>query len=359
MDDELEQLLALKQFALPESAKTPVVLSGLNALTEHHRQRCEAYRRILDAAFSDRLAAADIPGVPYLPVSLFKWIALKSVPNEDVFKVMTSSGTTGQVPSRIYLDVDTARAQTRALSSIVTHYAGPKRLPMLIIDHPGVVKDRRQLNARGAGILGMASFGRDHHYALTDEMSLDRRALVEWLERHSGEDILVFGFTFMIWLHLVRELGDSEIDLSRALLIHSGGWKRLADMSVTNEAFKQTLNQRLGLSRVHNFYGMIEQVGSVFFECEAGFFHPPNFAEVVIRDPETWKAAAIGQPGVIEVLSLLPRSYPGHAVLTEDLGEIHGVDDCPCGRMGSRFSVFGRVPKAEIRGCSDVAALGN
>ena len=64
--------------------------------------------------------------MPYLPVSLFKWIELKSVPDEDVFKVMTSSGTTGQVPSRIYLDVETARAQTRALSSIVTHYTGPE-----------------------------------------------------------------------------------------------------------------------------------------------------------------------------------------------------------------------------------------
>ena len=39
--------------------------------------------------------------------------------------MMTSSGTTGQVPSRVYLDVETARLQTRALSSIVTHYVGP------------------------------------------------------------------------------------------------------------------------------------------------------------------------------------------------------------------------------------------
>ena len=149
----------------------------------------------------------------------------------------------------------------------------------------------------------------------------------------------------------------SEIDLSRALLVHSGGWKKLADRSVTNEAFKQALKQRLGLSRVHNFYGMIEQVGSVFFECEDGFFHPPNFADVMVRDPATWNAAATGQPGVIEVLSLLPRSYPGHAVLTEDLGVVHGVDDCPCGRMGRRFAVSGRIPKAEIRGCSDVSAI--
>ena len=82
--------------------------------------------------------------------------------DDDVFKVLTSSGTTAQVPSRIYLDVETAQLQTRALSSIVTHYLGPRRLPMLIVDHPDVIADRRQLTARGVGILGMMSYGRDH-----------------------------------------------------------------------------------------------------------------------------------------------------------------------------------------------------
>ena len=56
---------------------------------------------------------------------------------------------------------------------------------------------------------------------------------------------------------------------------------------------------------------------------------------------------------MIEVLSLLPRSYPGHALLTEDRGRLLGEDDCPCGRKGRYFEVFGRLPKAELRGCSD------
>jgi hypothetical protein len=74
---------------------------------------------------------------------------------------------------------------------------------------------------------------------------------------------------------------------------------------------------------------------------------------VIIRDPETWQPVAIGQSGIVEVVSLLPWSYPGHALLTEDVGILHGVDDCSCGRKGAWFEVTGRVPKAEIRGCSD------
>jgi hypothetical protein len=59
---------------------------------------------------------------------------------------------------------------------------------------------------------------------------------------------------------------------------------------------------------------------------------------------------------VIQTLSLLPRSYPGHSLLTEDLGVVHGQDDCPCGRKGTYFSIVGRIPQAELRGCSDTYA---
>ena len=80
--------------------------------------------------------------------------------------------------------------------------------------------------------------------------------------------------------------------------------------------------------------------------------YAPAFADVVIRDPVTWKPVQPGGTGVIEVVSLLPRSYPGHALLTEDLGELVGVDDGPVWK-GNRFRVLGRVPLAEVRGCSD------
>ena len=50
---------------------------------------------------------------------------------------------------------------------------------------------------------------------------------------------------------------------------------------------------------------------------------------------------------------MLPTSYPGHVLLTEDEGEILGEDDCPCGRKGKYFKIYGRIKNAEVRGCSD------
>jgi hypothetical protein len=92
-------------------------------------------------------------------------------------------------------------------------------------------------------------------------------------------------------------------------------------------------------------------------ECENGHLHSPIFADIIIRDPITLEPMPFGQTGVVEVLSALPLSYPGHILLTEDMGLIHGEDDCPCGRQGKYFSISGRLPNVEIRGCSDTRIL--
>jgi hypothetical protein len=353
MDADLSGLLEAAQYSIPAREKEPRIAAGLERLTAHHRAHCPPYARMLDAMGASGRSGGSVEAQPYLPASLFKHLTLSSVPDEEVFKVMTSSGTSGQVPSRIHLDVDTAKLQTRALSSIVTHFLGPTRRPMLIVDHPAVLRDRKRFSARTAGIVGMMNFGRDHHFLLDDDLGVDRAALARWLDAHAGQDLLIFGFTSLVWQELVRRFGDDGLDLGRATLVHAGGWKRLLDAAVTREAFREALRTTHGVTEVHDFYGMVEQVGSVFFECPAGSFHAPNFADVVVRDPTTWEPAAPGQPGVIEVVSLLPRSYPGHAILTEDRGVLHGIDDCSCGRLGRHFGVLGRVPKAEIRGCSD------
>jgi hypothetical protein len=64
----------------------------------------------------------------------------------------------------------------------------------------------------------------------------------------------------------------------------------------------------------------------------------------------------VGETGMIEVLSALPSSYPGQALLTEDLGALTGVDDCPCGRKGKHFRFTSRIQRAVVRGCGDTFA---
>ncbi len=284
----IEAFLEAPVFGVPAAEKRALLDSELAALTAHHRANCPDYAAIL--ATIGHLAPADTASAPFLPVSLFKLHDLLSVPRAAVFKTMTSSGTTGQAPSRIFLDAPTAALQTRVLARIMADFIGTKRLPMLVIDHPSVVKDRRSFSARGAGILGMMTFGRAHHFALADEtMAIDWEALDAFAEANQGQPILAFGFTFMVWKHFLEPLARAgrRLPFADAILVQSGGWKKLEAEAVSNERFRAVALERAGFARVHNFYGMVEQTGSVFVECEAGRLHAPLFADVRIRDSRT------------------------------------------------------------------------
>jgi phenylacetate-coenzyme A ligase PaaK-like adenylate-forming protein len=346
-------------YGLDRETKRALLTAELVALSRHHRTRCQPYDRMLAARGINLDGIRDLEDLPFFPVRMFKTHHLSSIDESDQVKVLTSSGTTGQQVSRIVLDKATASEQTRALVRIMQGFIGKGRLPMLIIDHPGVIQNRDAFSARGAGIRGMSTFGRDHTYALRDaDMSLDTAVVDAFLERHAGQPVLVFGFTFMLWQYLVEPLRTAgrKLPLDKAVVVHSGGWKKLIDRRVDNETFKAGLGDALGVARVHDFYGMVEQVGSVFVECEAGHLHAPAHSDVIIREPGTWKALPAGRDGIIQVLSCLPRSYPGHSLLTEDVGVLTGEDDCLCGRKGRTFRVLGRIAEAEARGCSDTHA---
>lgn len=355
-ESTLDRFFELAPYGVARADKRALLAEELSRLTAHHARHCEPYGRLLQAHGQAPQRAYALEDVPFLPVQLFKRYELSSVAPDQVFKVLTSSGTTGQQVSRIVLDRETSMAQTRALVKIVQQFLGKARLPMLVIDHPGVIKNRQSFSARGAGILGLSNFGRDHTYALKDEdMAPDVDAIRAFLERHRGQRVFLFGFTFMVWKYFVqalRALPDPP-RFDDAVLIHSGGWKKVEDEAVGNDEFKAALRDTLNIRAVHNFYGMVEQVGSIFMECEHGRLHAPVFADVLVRDARTWEVLPPGRRGLLQVLSVLPRSYPGHSLLTEDMGEIVGEDDCPCGRLGRTLKVHGRMPRAEVRGCSD------
>jgi phenylacetate-coenzyme A ligase PaaK-like adenylate-forming protein len=343
-------------YSLNAADKTRLFMDLLNELGEHHRAQSEPYAKIV-ASLPHATAAQKLEDLPFLPVRLFKHLDLLSVPREQVFKTLTSSGTSGQAASRIFLARDNAAMQTKVLGSIVSSFIGKQRLPMVVVDAEDILTDRSKFNARAAGVLGFSMYGRDHAYALDRNMELKLEALEAYCDKYRENGIYAFGFTFVVWksLYQALEKTGSRLDFGpRSVLIHGGGWKKVQDESVSNDAFKKGLLKRVGLHRVYNYYGMVEQTGSIYMECEHGNLHSSNFSDVIIRDAIDFKPCTVGEEGLIQVLSLLPTSYPGHSLLTEDVGVLLGEDDCTCGRMGKYFRMNGRLKSAEVRGCSDV-----
>lgn len=355
----IKEFFHLPVYGLEQKDKQLLINDSLNELNQHHYNNCQMYSNLIDSMHYSKTTKL-YSEQPYVMSRLFKMLELKSIGSDRVFKQLNSSGTISQQVSKIYLDADSAKLQSKVLAKILLDLferkqLGKKRLPMLLIESPDVIKNKQSFSARGAGIQGISFLGREHTYALNPDMSINYKVISEFFEQFKTESILIFGFTYMIWKYFIQELKESNTGFyfNKALLLHSGGWKKLQSMAVSNNAFQDGIRDVLGNVFVHNFYGMVEQTGTIHIECEQGYLHTPVYADIIIRETKTFKELKFGQKGLIQLFSVLPHSYPGQSLLTEDIGEIIGQDDCACGRKGRYFKVYGRLAQSEVRGCSD------
>jgi len=185
-------------------------------------------------------------------------------------------------------------------------------------------------------------------------MSLDLEGLQAYLQKTRDERPVFFGFTYMVWQYFVEALEKLglRLFLPDAVLLHSGGWKKIEALKVSQEEFRRRLLAVAGIENVIGFYGMVEQVGSVYFENTLHFLQASIYSDVIVRDTNTLEPLPPGSPGLIQVVSALPESYPGHSLLTEDIGTVMGCDG-PSTMNGQYFRILGRLAKADLRGCSD------
>lgn len=343
-----EHLLTTDEYALSAQEKNTSLVKGLIELTNYHKKHCPKYANILKAIGYQGQNCIALEDIPFIPVNLFKNLKLHSIPNNnDVVTVLNSSSTTGQNPSKIFIDKETSRRQSLALTKSIKSIVGDKRLPMLIIDAPSTIK-QKPLTARGAGILGLMRFGHSHCFALDERLNLDVSLVEQFLRQHSTGPFIIFGFTFIAWHHFLKEC-PAKTDLSNGILIHSGGWKKMQNQSVSPADFKTGFQEKTNLCNCVNFYGLVEQIGSIYLEGCKGLLYPPAFSDVIIRDPFTLEPVPHGEEGLIQLLSLLPLSYPGHSILTSDMGILHKSPESTTPGL----EITRRVPRAETRGCSD------
>jgi hypothetical protein len=337
----------------PSGGQAMTFLDEMNRLTAHHRARCDLYADYIDALFGQH-EATSLAELPYLPVRAFKTFELKSIPDAEVFKIMTSSGTTGAV-SRIYLDRETAKLQSRKLVEVFSNTFSKNRLPMLVIDAESTVLDRHQFSARTAAINGFSQFARGREFALDDRLEVDVDRVQRFAQAHRGGRIFMFGFTFVVWQNFVQGLKRRRVrlDLPNAFLLHGGGWKKLADQNISSERFTAEVREWTGCTDVRNYYGMVEQTGTIFMECADGHLHAAPGSDALVRDPDNFAVLPHGVEGLIQVFSVLQKSYPGHSLLTEDVGITLDPTACAHGHSGTIVEIRGRLKKAEVRGCSD------
>ncbi len=364
--DPIEALFSARPYSLSREAKASLFLAAMQEAYRHHYAACPAYRRYCERrGFGATHVFSDIAELPFLPVQAFKENAslLRSVDVAQITTRLSSSATSG-VASSVDIDRVTAKRQVRALAGVISEVLGPKRRPFLVIDVDPRTGGASGLGARSAAVRGFLNLAREATYLMdstpTGALSLRADDFAAALEKYAAgnEPVVVFGFTFVLYVHAVLPLlkAGRKFQLPPGShVVHIGGWKKLADQQVSKADFEAVMSEVFGVpaASVVDFYGFTEQMGVTYPDGPGGTKFAPAFAEVIIRDPATLAPLPDGKTGLLEFVTPLPHSYPGIAVLTDDLGVITGRGEVN-GWHGTQFRILGRAKAAEVRGCGDI-----
>lgn len=363
MGERIDRLLAMPPFGSSPEEREAAILPLLKDELENACSKSASYRNYVQHWPVQIRLATRVADLPYLPVGILKaQPPFALVAPHEIKRVLTSSSTTGQMPSRIALDSSTARRMTKGAVAIAQDFIGSARRPYLVVDVPASVRGGPELGARGAAIQGLQPFANEVTYCLkpnqAGDFTLDDNATFRFAESRGHAPALVYGFTYMIWRYLVEPLLAKNVNLGMAevYILHSGGWKLLQNQAVDKQTFNQGVARVFGCcpDRVIDFYGMVENVGVIYPDCREGNKHVPVFADILVRNPLTLEPVSEGEQGIVQVVSVLPTSFPGNLLLTADVAKIVAYNGCRCGRPGVAFRFVGRVAKSEIRGCGNI-----
>lgn len=363
MNQDLD-ILSYDPFVVPEKEKTKIFIKEMKEAVLWHFRNSIEFRKMCKNRNFIPTKNYSIEDIPYFPVSLFKSFILKSVPEKQIVKRLYSSSTIGK-PSIILLDQGTSRNQQTAARRIITDFLGNKRRIFIVFDLEKVIRETvlDELSSRGTAIRGMMSLAKQMHFVLDHKYEIDiekLKALSSQIREY--DPVCFFGFTWLLYSVCMSNKNNREvkkllhsIQSADKKALHIGGWKKLQDQMISKSEFNNKIGKFLNIkeSSIVDFYGMTEQLGIVYPDCEYGYKHVPMYSEIIIRDIKSLDPARNGDEGFIQLISPIPRSYPGISILSDDIGTIRGEDDCNCGRLGKYFTFERRSEKAELKGCGD------
>ena len=360
----IESLLNHGPFELDENVRNGLFADAIYDAFKHHVANNELFKNYCqNRGFKFDGKPSDLADYPYLPVNIFKNKRLTSVPSEKINAILNSSATSG-IPSTIVLDKITSKRQIVALAKVMSDYLGNQRRPFLILDEDPLKSSSIETSARAAATRGFLISCSKSEYFLSytnNRLTLDIKKFQKSLKQYedSKQEICIFGFTFILYYHVVRVLKKKGIVFKlsdNSKIAHIGGWKKLESQRVSKEQFLQDVSDvfSVKVDNIYDFYGFTEQMGLVYVSVGDLPKTVPAYSEIIIRDFQSLKPVKDGDQGLIQILTPLPHSYPGISVLTDDVGRIVGRGKDKTGRIGTQFEIIGRAKKAEARGCGDI-----
>jgi hypothetical protein len=355
-ETKINRLLELKPFQNNQVEKNEIFFNAMKESLTYHIKNSSEFQKICKNQSFNVEKNFKIDQIPFLPVSVFKKFELISIPKDSVFKTIFSSATTSKTPSKIFLDRITSERQTKALVSIMSDFLYEK-MDFFILDAKDTISSSNEIKSRSSAIRGFLPFMKSIKFLLNENLEISN---LELQEIKNSNQYCFFGFTWLIYKIISENKDNQEIKnklskIKLPFILHLGGWKKLTDINISREKFYQEICEFFNTekSKIIDIYGMTEQLGTIYPDCKFGNKHVSAYSEIIIRNPSTLESEEIGKKGLIQLLSPIPHSYPGISILSDDLGHLVGIDDCPCGRKGKYFRFDKRSESADLKGCGD------
>jgi phenylacetate-coenzyme A ligase PaaK-like adenylate-forming protein len=307
----------------------------------------------------------DVARLPFLHVSVFKENVFRPADGLKIALTLTSSGTSGQ-KSRNRLDAGSLGRVKRSARSV---YAALGMVaPEETANYLCMTYDPRQAKDLGTAFTDelLTSFTRraEVFYAIRrgpgGAFAFDLEGTLDALERFAATalPLRVLGFPahLLFTLRARRERGRPPLRFGpRSWALTGGGWKGHQGEAIPKDDFKRLVSGSLGLpaANVRDLYGLVEH-GIPYVECRLGRMHVPDYARVLVRDPQTLRVLPRGRAGLPQLVTPYLTSYPSFSVLVGDWAELKA--SCSCGVAGEVLVLRGRAGRSPAKGCAVTAA---
>ena len=304
-------------------------LSVFSAQAKHNR----VYAEFIEQLGVDPLKVDRISKIPFLPISFFKTHQISSGNLKPEIE-FTSSGTTGQIPSR-HSVCDLEIYRHSFTQSFNLFYGNPKDYCILAL-LPAY------LERQGSSLVYMANDlieNSDHPksgFYLNNLLELE--SVLNTLAKKNTPTILL-GVSFAL-LDLAEQL-SANFTHKNLIVMETGGMKGRRKEMIRSE-MHAVLKRAFKVQSIHSEYGMTELLSQAYSKGE-GFYRTPPWMKVLVRETaDPLSLTGHEKTGGLNIIDLA-NIYSCSFLATEDLGRTHA---------DKTFEVLGRFDTAEIRGCN-------
>jgi len=343
-------------FNLDEKVAEKMKFEAFKEAFTHHFNNCKDYRKYSEMnniKLDDIKTVKDIIKIQPIPSDAFRDVdkLIRSIPENEIVSVATSSSTTSQKPCRYPLDAVTLRRTVKSAIQFlkdVDFTSGSVFMltPSAQESDTGLVKGMSYALQKGF------NFGENLYFAVK-KGKFETERLISQIKESTSRPRHIYGPPFA-FMHLVEYIEDNNIELKLdkgSRLVTTGGWKTVK-RDVTKGELIERVSKAFGVNcdQIRDGYGLTD-IYTMIVECENHQKHVPPWVHVSARNPKNInEEVKDGKSGLLVLMSCFVNSYPAF-VVTGDMGAVW-KSKCKCGRTGQIVEHRGRATKLGARGCA-------